>query len=67
MSTARSSVDDYPETAETIAAAKAANRRERIQVAQETGWIFTADGELVDPLTLGVQLGEAMAVVLEHV
>ena len=59
-------LDDYPETAETIANAKAAQRRERIQVALETGWIFTVDGRLVDPVTLGVELGEAMSAVLRH-
>ena len=51
----------YPQTPESIKRAKAAQRYERMLVALETGWICTADGKLIDPCTVGVKLGEAMA------
>lgn len=58
----RHSDDPYPQTAESIAAAKLACLRERARVTELTGVTFTEEGRMRLPhLDLGLVIGNAIA------
>lgn len=54
--------DHIPDcTDASIAAAKRQNAIDRAQVAKETGWLVAPDGTLVDPVALGLRLGNVIS------